>query len=70
MNKKKESSLPPYNSNPISPEEEPNYKELYFNLLENCERARTFIKIIMDESMKDFNKSFKPTYIDINKRDL
>ncbi len=60
---KKENELPPY---ALSPEEEPNYKELYFNLLEQFETVRTFIRMIQDKSMKELNKSFKPTRVDID----
>ena len=63
---KKENELPPYVSRPHSPEEEPNYKELYFNLLEQFETVRTFIRMIQDKSMKELNKSFKPTRVDID----
>jgi len=66
--KKKQSAIPPYISKPLSPEEEPDYKELYFNLLDEFERVRAFIKIVMDKSVSELNKRFKPTYID--KKDI
>ena len=63
ITKKIQKELPPYNSKPHPPEDVPNYKELYFNLMEQFETIRTFIKMIQDKSMNEFNKSFKPTKI-------
>ncbi len=65
--KKKENKIPNYVTKPISPEEEPNYKELYFNLLNDFENVRSYIKTLMDESVRDLHKSFKINKVDLDK---
>lgn len=64
---KKENKIHNYVTRPISLEEEPNYKELYFNLLNDFENARSYIKTLMDKSVRDLHKNLKINNVDLDK---